>query len=152
MATPKKTKVAAWQRPFLDSLREFPNVKEACRKADVTRQTAYKAKRRDANFHLAWQSALREGFDALEAEVIRRAISGFQRRKSIYKDGKLVQEEVSEQASDTLAIFLLKAHKPRRYREGQSYQPEEDEPLENEEELAGYPEPSFPAKPFDPIL
>lgn len=87
--TPKK------RDRFLKELSAMPNVSRACRLAQIARSTAYALRERDANFADAWDAAIEAGIDTLEEKAWRRA----------------------ERESDTLAIFLLKAHRPEKYRE-----------------------------------
>lgn len=80
---------------FLNKLREIPNVSRACRLAKVSRMTVYRLKESDPDFAAAWADALEEGIETLEAKAFERA----------------------KRDSDTLMIFLLKAHKPQIYRD-----------------------------------
>jgi hypothetical protein len=85
--TPEKVK------KFLKELAKMPNVSRACRVVGIARKTAYDRRDIDAEFAAAWDDAKEAGIEALEEKVWRRA----------------------EKESDTLAIFLLKAHKPALY-------------------------------------
>ena len=80
---------------FLSALSEYGNVSEACRRADISRFTAYKYRHADIRFAAQWQAAAELGLDGLEDRARERA----------YRE------------SDTLAIFLLKAGRPEKYRE-----------------------------------
>lgn len=70
-------------------------------------------------FARAWDSALEVATDALEAEARRRAIQGVSEPVGWYqgKPGGKVRRY-----SDTLLIFLLKAHRPEKFRETISQQ------------------------------
>ena len=83
----------AWEEAFLTGLRNSANVRAACEAAGVSRQAAYK--RRDGNVHFRdeWNGALDEACDLLEYVARKRAM----------------------ESSDTLIIFLLKAHRPALY-------------------------------------
>lgn len=118
MLTPKKTRISRWMRPFLQNLRQFPSVTEACRAAKVSRQRAYIARRNYPQFASDWDDALQEGLEALEGEAIRRAMVGEERIRPHFHNGRLIYEEVIKDKSDTLLIFLLKAHNPSKYRDG----------------------------------
>lgn len=98
---------------FLNALRDIPNVTRACRIANITRQWAYEMKRSDAQFASEWEDALDQGIEAMEAEAMRRAVEGID--KPIFYQGDEVA--LLREYSDTLMIFLLKAHRPERYRE-----------------------------------
>ena len=105
---------------FLASLRKEPNVSKACRRAGVSRTIAYLHKNPeyalfDQEFAEAWEEALAVGMSVLEEEMWRRAVKGTQ--KPVYQSGLLVG--YIQEYSDTLAIFLAKAHMPEKYRERQ---------------------------------
>jgi hypothetical protein len=111
--TPKKEWPYPWQTPFLDWLTKRGNVADACRKAKVSRKWAYEVRNADLDFAAAWEEALTEGVELLEGEAYRRAKDGT--LKPIYHAG--VRVGTVREYSDTLTIFLLKAHKPEKYRE-----------------------------------
>lgn len=85
----------AWKPAFLEALAESGMVSEACAKAGVNRSTAYRARQADEAFALAWADVEERATEELERVVLKRAIEG----------------------SDTLAMFLLKARRPEKYRE-----------------------------------
>lgn len=82
------------------------NVSRSCRLAGVDRSDMYKLRKSDPYFAEAWAKALEIGLDALEDEMIRRAFEGITITNQYGKHLKY---------SDTLAIFLMKAHKPEKY-------------------------------------
>lgn len=98
-----------WQARLLVSLAEYGNVTAACRKARVSRNTAYEARKADADFAAAWNEALMLGTAGLEDEARRRAFEGT--NKPVHYLGKRVG--YIKEYSDTLLIFLLKAHDPK---------------------------------------
>lgn len=67
----------------------------SCQSAGVTRQMAYKYRQQNEAFAAAWQAAEDDAVDMLEATARQRAMS----------------------ISDVLLIFLLKAHRPEKYRD-----------------------------------
>lgn len=85
----------SWHDAFLADLAENCNVAHAYRVAGVAKSTAYKHRDEDPEFAAAWEDAIEAGIQALELAARRRAMS----------------------VSDTLAIFLLKSHRPDVYRE-----------------------------------
>lgn len=87
--------LADWSEVFLEALAKLPNVSEAARLAGIDRRTAYNARESDPEFAKAWDDSLATSTDDLVGECYRRA----------------------KQSSDTLAIFLLKSHRPEVYRE-----------------------------------
>ncbi|CAB4149752.1 hypothetical protein UFOVP555_26 [uncultured Caudovirales phage] len=98
---------------FLDELRDTANVTLAARAAGVTPGTAYKHKREDVLFAERWEEALGEAVDMLEHEAHRRAFKGNE-EPVFYKGDEC---GYVTKYSDTLAMFLLKAHRPDKYRE-----------------------------------
>ena len=95
--TPKKrTKASAdWSDAFLASLRQSANVRLSCEKAGIARSVAYARRDNDTDFAAAWAAALHDAVDRLEQVAWQRA----------------------QKSSDTLLIFLLKAHRPDLYRD-----------------------------------
>ncbi len=112
------SKAAAARKPrkqdlFLKALTETVNVTLSCRKAGVPRRTVYDWREADAAFARRWDEALEEGIDLLEAEAHRRAFEGVER--PVYYKGERVGEW--RHYSDALATFLLRAHRPEKYRD-----------------------------------
>lgn len=109
---------------FLAHLAISGNVSEAGRVADVQRSTLYHWKETDAVFASQWEGALEEAADALEAEARRRAVEGYD--EPITYGGKVVCDPetghplVRKKYSDGLMAFLLRAHRPARFRAGHS--------------------------------
>jgi hypothetical protein len=94
--TPKKEPPdTSWHARFLELLATSCNVTLSARGAGVERMTAYRHYELFPDFARAWDDAKDAAVEVLEAEAWQRA------RKQ----------------SDTLMIFLLKAHKPEKYRE-----------------------------------
>lgn len=108
---------AAERRPrrktvFLAALVDTVNVTLACRRAGIPRRTAYDWREADEGFARKWDEAVDEGVDLLEAELHKRAFEGVER--PVYYKGE--QVGTWRFYSDALAMFLLKAHRPARYR------------------------------------
>jgi hypothetical protein len=82
-----------WMNVFLATLRNSGNIRAACDKAGVSRQSAYQARDRDSIFRDAWDEAKQDAVDILEAVAWSRA----------------------QTQSDTLLIFLLKHNRPETY-------------------------------------
>jgi hypothetical protein len=82
-----------WKILFLTALRQSPNISRAADAAGLSRQAAYKARDADPEFAADWDDALGTALDKLEGVAYDRAIG----------------------ESDTLAIFLLKSHRPQIY-------------------------------------
>jgi len=79
----------------------------------MARSGAYALRERDTEFATQWDEAVTEGVEGLEAEVHRRAFEGVD--KPVTFQGRIY--DTYKEFSDTLAIFLLKAHAPDKYRE-----------------------------------
>jgi len=81
---------------FLDKLRNSGNIRLSCRAASVPRSTVYYWRRKFKTFEAEWDEALEDACDILEAEAWRRAV---------------------EEQSDRLLMFLLKAHRPDKFKD-----------------------------------
>lgn len=112
--TPEK----AWKKKFIQRLSETGNISASCRKAGITRQRAYQVRDEDVAFAQAWDEALVISVENLELEARRRAELGV--LEPVYHQG--AQVGTISKYSDTLMIFLLKAHKPDMYRDNQHVQ------------------------------
>ena len=113
--TQKKVR-RSWKPLFLDTLRGTGNVRLSARNANVTRQVVYRARDRSAKFRADWDEALEEARELLEAEARRRAAIGVD--EPVFYKGEGVGH--IRKYSDTLLMFLLKAHWPEKFRENVS--------------------------------
>ncbi len=111
--TPEKEVNANAMRTFVEQLTEGGTVTKAAAAAGICRQTAYNWRDTDKEFSEAWDDAIEAGTQEMEAEAIRRAVKGTQ--KPVFHQGQ-VCGHVNEY-SDTLLIFMLKARRPKVYRE-----------------------------------
>lgn len=102
---------------FLEALSQYGNVSAAARHAGVSRNFVYSQRGTDAQFAAQWDHALTLGTEGLEDEARRRAFEGTTREQPYFYKGDEVGRVVIREYSDTLLIFLLKAHKPEKYRE-----------------------------------
>lgn len=98
---------------FLEAFRETCNVTVAARKVGVSTSTVRKHRETDSLFDERFREAEAEGVDLLEHEAHRRAFKGTER--GVYHKGELI--DTVQEYSDTLAMFLLKSHRPEKYRE-----------------------------------
>jgi hypothetical protein len=98
---------AELQELFLEELRKMPNVSAAARACGVAPAAAYNLRKVDASFAEAWDAALEEAYDTLEAEAHRRAFEGV--TKPIHYKG--VKVDTVREYSDTLLMFLLKGRR-----------------------------------------
>lgn len=115
----------SWHEAFLVAMRETCNVSESARTAGVGRQTAYDHRNQLPDFAAAWDDAEAQGVDALEREARRRALEGT--LEPVFHRGEVVGH--IRRYSDTLTIFLLKAHRPEKYRERHELTGRDGEPL-----------------------
>lgn len=102
-----------WKTVFLENLSKSPNITKAAKAAGYTRQRVYQIRDEDPEFAKLWDDALAQSLDTAEGELYRRAVRGVV--KPVYQGG--VEVGKIREYSDTLMIFLLKAHKPEVYRE-----------------------------------
>jgi hypothetical protein len=102
-----------WKAIFVTALAKSPNVSAACQRAKVSRSWAYAQRDEDSEFAAAWDEALEMGVDEANGELHRRAVKGV--LEPVYYKGKEVGH--IRRYSDTLLMFLLKAHRPEIYRE-----------------------------------
>lgn len=79
----------------------------------MTRSVVYEWREQEPDFAKAWDAALDRGSDALEDEAVRRAHDGVV--KPVYQKG--MRCGTIREYSDTLLIFMLKARRPKRFRD-----------------------------------
>ena len=85
----------ARKKAFLEELRQKYSVYHACKAAGIGRTTVYAWRQDDEEFAKAWDAALADAADVLEASAYQRALEG----------------------DTTLTIFLLKGAMPDKYKE-----------------------------------
>ncbi|XQZ98837.1 hypothetical protein ACOZ4Y_02590 [Komagataeibacter rhaeticus] len=107
---------------FLDHLRKTSNISQSASIALVERKTVYRWREADPAFAAAWDDAIDEATDMLEAEARRRAVEGDE--EYVVSMGQLVKDPTdpskyltTRKRSDGLMTLLLKAHRPEKYRE-----------------------------------
>ena len=110
----KPVSFAGAKKLFLDTLRETASVARAAHKSGLNRSTWYRHRRKSERFAAAWAEALDEGIEKLEEEALQRAIGGT--RQPVFFRGEKIGEV--RRYSDALLMFLLRAHRPQRYRDG----------------------------------
>jgi hypothetical protein len=69
---------APWVAPFLEQLTDTGNVSASARSVGVSSTSVYALRKTDADFAAAWDQALEDAADTLEAEARRRAVQGVQ--------------------------------------------------------------------------
>lgn len=110
--------VRRWERAFLAVLAETANVSVAASAVGIARNTAYTRRNSSVAFRALWDDAVARSVDMLEEEARRRAAVGVD--EPVFYQGQPCG--VIRRYSDTLLIFLLKAHRPEKYRENVSVQ------------------------------
>ena len=65
-----------WEPKFLESLRRFANVREACRVAGVSRSMVYARRGKAKKFREAWDDAIEEALDNIELAVVSASLKG----------------------------------------------------------------------------
>lgn len=98
---------------FLTRLRKTANVTKSAIYAGMSRRALYDRRDSDEDFAAEWNGAVEEAVELLEEEARHRAQDGV--LEPVFYQGKKVGRV--RKYSDTLLIFLLKAHKPEKYRE-----------------------------------
>lgn len=102
-----------WVPIFLDALAESPNITAAARSAGITRQAVHARRKSDPRFAASMDDAIEQSTDALVGEMYRRARDGTE--KPVFYQGEVCGRV--REFSDTLAMFLARAHRPAVYGE-----------------------------------
>jgi hypothetical protein len=110
------------RKRFLQVLADTCNVTAACQQAKLSRSQVYGLRGRDAAFRQAMEEAIEAAADALEAEARRRAVDGVE--QPVFFQGE--QCGASRRYSDSLLMFLLRAHRPAKFRERPPPSPDDD--------------------------
>lgn len=109
---PNKTKrTPARVEKFLAILRRRANVSEAAAAIGVGRTAIYSWRASNQQFASAWDDAIEDAVDELEAEAWRRAVHGVDR--PITWKGEITG--TAKEYSDRLLECLLRANRPRKY-------------------------------------
>jgi hypothetical protein len=91
---------ADWMPAFLLALKNSANVRASCQSAGISRKEAYKRRGNSARFREAWDEALDDALDVLEAVAFQRAKTSSDfllwkllasRRREIYGDRQAVE-------------------------------------------------------------
>ena len=117
--TPKK------RARFLAELAERGNVKDSCEASCMTREMAYRYRKKDEKFRQEWDAAVEVAADVLEREAWRRAHDGVS--EPVFWKGAPCG--AVQKYSDVLLIFLLKGLRPAKYRERHEISGDKDNPL-----------------------
>lgn len=90
-------------RIFLRALGETGSVRDACMRARITDNSAYRMRRRFPKFAAAWEKALDETIPTLEQAAWERAVEGWE--EVVWKDG--VEVSRKRRFSDGLLRYLI---------------------------------------------
>jgi len=104
------------QACFLQEITAGATITAAVQKAGFNRRTLYRWRDSDTVFAEAWEKAETQCVTniSLEDEAMRRAVKGVQ--KPVYRAGEVVGHVTDY--SDSMLMFLLKAHHPEKYGAG----------------------------------
>lgn len=105
---------------FITTLAGGASITKSCQVAGIGRTTAYEWRDADPAFKVLWDEALESGIDLLEDEARRRAVEGVER--PVVAMGKIARNDDGSvlkirEYSDTLLALMLKAKKPKEYRD-----------------------------------
>jgi hypothetical protein len=107
----KKVLPAQWNEKrrtlFLEELALTSNAAASERAAEMAPGSAYRERRKSADFRAAWDEALAEGYTRLEFALLERAIEGTIKSSKKLDDGSTEVREIS----DRLGMALLAAHR-----------------------------------------
>lgn len=106
---------------FLEYLMDHGDITQACRQADLSPKSMRLFRRQHPKAQAAFQEALDIGTDQIEAELHRRAVTGY--LEPVFYKGRRVN--TVRRKSDILLMFLLKKRRPE-YRD--NYQPPIEDP------------------------
>ena len=96
---------------YLKAVALWGTVTKGCEAAKVTAPTILQWREHDETFAIREKQARDALVDSLEAEAVRRGVTGVQR--PVYQAGHLVGYQV--EYSDLLLQLLLRANKPEKY-------------------------------------
>lgn len=111
------------QKRFLSVYRKTANIKRSCAYAGIHRSTFYDWRDHDDAFKAQLPDAEADANDTLEGAVHDRAVNGVP--SYVVSQGKLVygpnkKPLIELKYSDSLAVVLLKARMPEKYKDKQS--------------------------------
>tara|TARA_R110002096_G_scaffold357389_3_gene550674 strand:+ start:1744 stop:2220 length:477 start_codon:yes stop_codon:yes gene_type:complete len=99
------------QSVFLEAIAAGEKAGVSAEIAGAGRRTFYRWRTEDTKFAAAWEQASAAPKNELEHEALRRAVKGVE--KPVYRGGEIVGHITDY--SDSMLMFLLKAHYPEKY-------------------------------------
>lgn len=103
---------SAWEK-FWELFSRTGNLSRSADGACISRVEVYRRRKSEPEFEAKFQETLKFAIDAMEEEAQRRAFEGFE--DPVFYKGD--QVGTITRYSDPLAMFLLKAHRPEKYKE-----------------------------------
>jgi len=110
---PEFTKFPVKKRRFLIRYAECGTITHAARHARISRPTVAHWREKDPQFAACFDVALEMSCDAMEVEARRRGYEGV--LEPVFHHGQRVG--VIRKYSDVLLIFMLKANRPKKFRD-----------------------------------
>ena len=107
----KRRRRRPWEKAFLETLARTGIVLVAAQAAGIDRPTTYVHRERHPDFAVAWDEAMEQATDLLEAEAVRRARDGIEKPVTVAGCREVIREY-----SDALLIFLLKHRRPQIFK------------------------------------
>jgi hypothetical protein len=107
------------QETFLQAFSMTANVRAACMKAGISRNTVYEWQEKDEQFGFKFRQASEDANDLIRGELFRRAVQGYEKpvismgRPVFIEDDKGQSKPMMERVySDSLLSLLAKARMP----------------------------------------
>ena len=100
---------AATKRRFLELLAELSSVRAALAQMGMTAHALYETRKRCKWFRAAWDEVIEFGFARLEAELLDRALNGYEREVF----GPSGEKTTLREMANALGLALLKLAAPR---------------------------------------
>jgi hypothetical protein len=113
----------SWRATFLAALEASGNISASARRAGVGRATVYRHRAGEPDFREAWDEAMETAADALEAEIRRRAVDGWD--EPVFHEGRICG--YIRRYDDRLLMFLMRALRPE-FRDNAPVRPTGDRP------------------------
>lgn len=109
-----------WMPAFLAALRNSANVRASCQAAQIDRRFVYRARDKYTRFAAAWDDALEDAIDTLEAVAWQRA-----RAQSDYLLWRLLAANRRDKYGDAVKVTIDLEAEARRIAEREGLSPEE---------------------------
>lgn len=102
--------------PFFAAYSRTGNISQSCELSGLSVGTLLQWRKKDPSINERMSEAFEEFLDYAEGKIWNRAIEGW--NEPVYQNGEMVGEK--RRYSDTLAIFMMKGHRPTKYRDNVS--------------------------------